>query len=128
MNQHHVTYRGPQVCALAGITYRQLDYWCRVGLLRPERPARGSGSQRGFSTRETQVAWVLGQLSRLGPGLLCELEELRTVEHFTGWVVVHPDGCTVVQEADELADYPVAATIDLAGCPIGTSPPAAVSA
>jgi len=28
-----VGYRGPQVCALVGITYRQLDYWARTGLL-----------------------------------------------------------------------------------------------
>ena len=28
-------FRGPQVCALVGITYRQLDYWARTGLLRP---------------------------------------------------------------------------------------------
>ena len=40
-------YRGPQVCAIVGITYRQLDYWARTGLLRPSLvDAKGSGSQR----------------------------------------------------------------------------------
>ena len=39
-------YRGPQVCALVGITYRQLDYWARTGLLRPSlAEAKGSGHQ-----------------------------------------------------------------------------------
>ncbi|MDQ1376764.1 MAG: hypothetical protein QOE15_937, partial [Acidimicrobiaceae bacterium] len=28
-------YRGPQVCSIVGITYRQLDYWARTDLLRP---------------------------------------------------------------------------------------------
>ncbi len=45
-------FRAPQVCHLVGITYRQLDYWARTGLLRPSlKTARGSGSQRlyGFS-------------------------------------------------------------------------------
>ena len=28
-------YRGPQVCKIVGITYRQLDYWARTELVRP---------------------------------------------------------------------------------------------
>ena len=28
-------FRGPQVCAIVGITYRQLDYWARTELVRP---------------------------------------------------------------------------------------------
>lgn len=28
-------YRAPQVCKLVGITYRQLDYWARTGLITP---------------------------------------------------------------------------------------------
>ena len=40
-------YRGPQVCTIVGITYRQLDYWARTDLLHPSiTDARGSGSQR----------------------------------------------------------------------------------
>ena len=29
-------YRGPTACKAAGITYRQLDYWARTGLVEPE--------------------------------------------------------------------------------------------
>ena len=37
-------YRGPIACRVAGITYRQLDYWARTGLVEPTvRGARGSG-------------------------------------------------------------------------------------
>ena len=28
-------FRGPQVCKIVGITYRQLDYWARTDLVRP---------------------------------------------------------------------------------------------
>ena len=37
-------YRGPTACNAAGITYRQLDYWARTGLVEPTvRGATGSG-------------------------------------------------------------------------------------
>lgn len=43
-------YRGPQVCRIVGVTYRQLDYWIRTDLIRPSvAVAHGSGTQRRFS-------------------------------------------------------------------------------
>src|SRR6266852_9646504 len=46
-------YRGPQVCSIVGITYRQLDYWARTDLVRPSiTDARGSGTQRTYSYRD----------------------------------------------------------------------------
>lgn len=42
----------PQAAAAAGITYRQLDYWTRVGAARPHVDARGSGSQRVWTAAE----------------------------------------------------------------------------
>jgi DNA-binding transcriptional MerR regulator len=43
-------FRGPQVCKVVGITYRQLDYWARTNLLRPSMAdAKGSGTQRIYS-------------------------------------------------------------------------------
>jgi DNA-binding transcriptional MerR regulator len=41
-------YRGPQVCKIAGLTYRQLDYLARLDLVRPSI-ASASGSQRRYS-------------------------------------------------------------------------------
>jgi DNA-binding transcriptional MerR regulator len=41
-------YRGPQVCTIAGITYRHLDYLARTDLIRPSI-ASASGSQRRYS-------------------------------------------------------------------------------
>ena len=38
-------FRGPVACGAAEITYRQLDYWARTGLVAPEiRAAGGSGA------------------------------------------------------------------------------------
>ncbi|MFI5047104.1 MAG: MerR family transcriptional regulator [Acidimicrobiia bacterium] len=46
-------FRGPQVCAIVGITYRQLDYWARTNLVRPSiADAKGSGTQRAYSYRD----------------------------------------------------------------------------
>jgi DNA-binding transcriptional MerR regulator len=56
-------YRGPQVCKIVGITYRQLDHWDRTELLRPSlRVARGSGSQRLYSYRDVVVLRIIKQL------------------------------------------------------------------
>ncbi len=56
-------FRGPQVCAIVGITYRQLDYWARTGLVRPSlAEARGSGTQRRYSYRDLVELKVIKQL------------------------------------------------------------------
>ena len=46
-------FRGPQVCSIVGITYRQLDYWARTDLVRPSiTDAKGSGTQRTYSFQD----------------------------------------------------------------------------
>jgi hypothetical protein len=35
-----IGFRGPIACSAAGITYRQLDYWARTGLVVPEHQGR----------------------------------------------------------------------------------------
>jgi len=63
-------FRGPQVCALIGITYRQLDYWARTGLLRPSlAEARGSGTKRLYSYRDVLELKVIKQLLDAGISL-----------------------------------------------------------
>ena len=63
-------FRGPQVCALVGITYRQLDYWARTGLLRPSiADARGSGTQRLYSYTDVVELKVIKQLLDAGISL-----------------------------------------------------------
>jgi len=63
-------FRGPQVCALVGITYRQLDYWARTGLLRPSlAEARGSGTQRRYSYHDLLELKIVKQLLDAGVSL-----------------------------------------------------------
>jgi DNA-binding transcriptional MerR regulator len=60
-------FRGAEVCSVVGITYRQLDYWARTGLLRPSiADARGSGSQRRYSYRDVLELKVIKRLLDAG--------------------------------------------------------------
>ena len=57
-------FRGPQVCTLVGITYRQLDYWARTGLLRPSiADARGISLQRARRAVECMRQGLGGDLA-----------------------------------------------------------------
>ncbi|QOQ39865.1 MerR family transcriptional regulator [Trueperella pecoris] len=63
-------YRGPAVCRALGITYRQLDYWDRIGLVEPSiRSAKGSGSQRLYAFRDILVLKVVKRLLDTGVSL-----------------------------------------------------------
>ena len=72
-------YRGPAACKAAGITYRQLDYWARTGLVEPTvRPATGSGTQRLYGFRDILVLRVVKRLLDSG----VSLQQIRTaVDH-----------------------------------------------
>src|SRR5438132_13377930 len=63
-------FRGPQVCSIVGITYRQLDYWARTDLLRPSiSEARGSGTQRRYSYQDLLQLKVIKRLLDAGISL-----------------------------------------------------------
>lgn len=65
-----IGYRGPTACAAAGITYRQLDYWARTGLVEPSvRPAYGSGTQRLYSFRDVVVLKIVKRFLDTGVAL-----------------------------------------------------------
>ena len=68
-------YRGPTACKAAGITYRQLDYWARTGLVEPSvRTATGSGTQRLYGFRDILVLKVVKRLLDTG----VSLQQIRT--------------------------------------------------
>lgn len=65
-----VGFRGPVACGAADITYRQLDYWARTGLVTPEvRGATGSGTQRLYSFRDILILKVIKRLIDAGISL-----------------------------------------------------------
>jgi DNA-binding transcriptional MerR regulator len=104
-------YRGPTACAAAGITYRQLDYWARTGLVEPSiRPASGSGTQRLYGFRDILVLKVVKRLLDTG----ISLQQIRAaVEHLQergsanlAEITLMSDGISVYQftSADDVVD------------------------
>ncbi len=74
----NIGYRGPTACSAAGITYRQLDYWARTGLVEPSvRGAHGSGSQRLYGFRDILVLKVVKRLLDTG----ISLQQIRAAVH-----------------------------------------------
>jgi DNA-binding transcriptional MerR regulator len=62
-----VGFRGPQVCRIVGITYRQLDYWARTDLVRPSVcDAHGSGTQRLYGYRDLVELKVIKEMLDAG--------------------------------------------------------------
>ncbi|WP_323961439.1 MerR family transcriptional regulator [Arthrobacter sp. JZ12] len=104
-------YRGPTACKAAGITYRQLDYWARTGLVEPAvRGASGSGSQRLYGFRDILVLKVVKRLLDTG----VSLQQIRSaVEHLRergvedlAQITLMSDGASVYEctSADEVID------------------------
>jgi len=63
-------YRVPEVCRVVGISYRQLDYWARTGLVTPSvRAAGGSGTQRLYSFPDLVQLKVIKKLIDAGISL-----------------------------------------------------------
>ena len=106
-----IGYRGPTACSAAGITYRQLDYWARTGLVEPSvRAAHGSGCQRLYSFRDILVLKVVKRLLDTG----ISLQQIRAaVQHLRdrgtddlAQVTLMSDGVSVYEctSADEVVD------------------------
>ncbi|UUS30031.1 MULTISPECIES: MerR family transcriptional regulator [Streptomyces] len=106
-----IGYRGPTACAAAGITYRQLDYWARTGLVEPSvRPAYGSGTQRLYSFRDVVVLKIVKRFLDTGVAL----QNIRAaVQHLQGRglddlerMTLMSDGATVYEcsSPDEVVD------------------------
>lgn len=107
----HVGYRGPVACSAAGITYRQLDYWARTGLVVPSvRGASGSGSQRLYSFRDILVLRIIKRLIDTG----VSLHNIRAaVDHLAtrrredlARITLMSDGASIYEcrSADEVID------------------------
>lgn len=68
--EFEIGYRGATACSAAGISYRQLDYWARTGLVEPSiRTASGSGSARLYGFRDILVLKIVKRLLDAGVSL-----------------------------------------------------------
>jgi len=120
-------YRGPVACQAAGITYRQLDYWARTGLVLPQiQMADGSGTQRLYSFRDILILKVIKKLIDAG----ISLQQIRiAITHLRSRgdidmtaVTLVSDGTSVFEctEDNEIIDLVKGGqamfAIDLSGC------------
>lgn len=92
-------FRGPQVCNIVGISYRQLDYWARTKLVPPSiRPARGSGSQRLYSFSDLVDLKLIKKLLETGVSLQRvreAIDYLHSLGHDLSGVTIASDGKSV---------------------------------
>ncbi|AXT84985.1 MerR family transcriptional regulator [Aeromicrobium sp. A1-2] len=104
-------FRGPTACSAAGITYRQLDYWARTGLVDPTvRSATGSGTQRLYSFKDILLLKIIKRLLDAG----VSLQQIRiAIDHLRArgtadltQVTLMSDGASVYEcrSADEVID------------------------
>ena len=101
------SFSGPTVCRLTGVTYRQLDYWARTGLVTPSiTPAMGSGSKRKYAYLDVLEVKVIKSLLTSGVSLArarqaveclrnslgADLASSSLVMSDAGSVLAHSDG------------------------------------
>ena len=91
-----IGYRGATACSAAGISYRQLDYWARTGLVEPSiRTASGSGTQRLYGFRDILVLKVVKRLLDAG----VSLQNIRTaVDHLRSRGVTELERITLMSD------------------------------
>lgn len=105
-----IGYRGPTVCKIVDITYRQLDYWARTELVTPSvRGAEGSGTQRLYSFDDIVALRVVKRLLDTGVSLQKvrqAIDELRRRGQGLADSMLVSDGVSVyaVDDGDELID------------------------
>ena len=104
-------FRGPQVCNLVGITYRQLDYWARTDLLRPSiSEARGSGTQRRYSYTDLLELKVIKRLLDAGVSLHSARRAIECLRAGLGEdlasanLVLNGDGSVLARTDEDLVD------------------------
>jgi DNA-binding transcriptional MerR regulator len=104
-------FRGPQVCSIVGITYRQLDYWARTDLVRPSvADAKGSGSQRRYSYRDLLELKVIKNLLDAGVSLQSARKAIEYLRKNLGEdvaaanLVIDGGGSVLARTGEEIVD------------------------
>ena len=104
-------FRGPQVCSIVGITYRQLDYWARTDLVRPSvADAKGSGSQRRYSYRDLLELKVIKNLLDAGVSLQSARRAIEYLRKNLGEdvaaanLVIDGSGSVLARTGEEIVD------------------------
>ena len=93
-------YRVPEVQRLVGISYRQLDYWARTGLVRPSiKDADGSGSQRQYSFHDLLQLRIIKKLLDAG----VSLQRVRkAIDFLKDHLKKSPQGLTLMSDGTRI--------------------------
>ncbi|MCI1832139.1 MAG: MerR family transcriptional regulator [Bifidobacterium sp.] len=105
-------YRGTVASKVAGITYRQLDYWARKQIVEPSiTPSHGSGSRRLYSFKDVVILAVSKKLLDAGVNLQNVTTAIgflmhRSVEQLAGVTIMcdgqHVHECTSSEQMIDL--------------------------
>lgn len=84
-----------------GATYRQIDYWVRVGYLNPGNHAPGSGGVRRWSVRDLWMAYLMVRLGESGIGLVVAYRMASQAVDHDVWTYETPSGVTIEWKVSE---------------------------
>ena len=74
-------YSGARAAEVVGISYRQLDYWARTGLVRPSiQDAQGSGTQRLYSFQDLALLKLIKRMLDSGVNLQQVRKAMKTLK------------------------------------------------
>jgi DNA-binding transcriptional MerR regulator len=93
-------FRAPDVAKLVGISYRQLDYWARTGLVNPSvKDAGGSGTQREYSFRDVVLLKTIKNLLDTG----VNLQRIRkAIDFLRTQLKQPPQGLTLMSDGNKV--------------------------
>jgi DNA-binding transcriptional MerR regulator len=93
-------YRAPEVAKIVGISYRQLDYWARTGLVNPSvKDAGGSGTQREYSFQDIILLKTIKNLLDTG----VNLQRIRkAIGYLRDYLKKSPSGLTLLSDGNKI--------------------------
>ena len=108
--EEELGFSGPQVTTIVGITYRQLDYWARTGLVRPSLcDAAGSGTKRKYSFSDLIVLRLVKRVIDSGNSLQAARRAIEVLQSAgddlkTASLVLMEEGSILARTNDVIID------------------------
>lgn len=79
-----MTFSSPEAQRIAGISFRQLDHWCRTGVVRPAINPTGRGNRRRWVFRDLVALRAIAALRQAGASLQSVRRVQRALVRFAG--------------------------------------------